>query len=202
MEPFKDVKVVPDETGYRGGVNVETGTLIIPEKIQGWPDSKKDFFLEHEAAHLQGTINEQRADAIAWRNYTHNRHPDQPFAPVKALDYIFKDRHNYAQQRRFNAQKKRSARYVLNNKQHYSATQIKKAKDMLNYAGSDKDVRNAGGFGSMFLSTLGKIHGNNDQPPQPQPTQEEDEGGDTLLYVGLGLGGVALIVTLIVAFNS
>jgi hypothetical protein len=201
MEDFNRVKVVPDETGYRGGVEVNTGTLIIPEKIQGWPAAKKDFFLEHEAAHLDGIKNEQRADARAWQQYSASGDPAKPFAPIRALDYIFKDYHNPEQRSRYRAQKRRSAEYVLNNQDSYSKEEIKKAKQMLNYAGDkDTEVRNAAGV----LGILSSLRGGGQRPaPQPDRSQQQQEGGDdTLLYVGIGAGVLVIMLTVIVATQT
>jgi hypothetical protein len=201
MEDFNRVKVVPDETGYRGGVEVNTGTLIIPEKIQGWPAAKKDFFLEHEAAHLGGIVDEQRADARAWQQYSASGDPAKPFAPIRALDYIFKDYHNPEQRSRYRAQKKRSAEYVLNNQDSYSKEEIKKAKQMLGYAGEqDTEIRNAAGV----LGILSSLRGGGQRPaPQPDRSQQQQQGGDdTLLYVGIGAGVLVIMLTVIVATQT
>lgn len=208
MEEFNHVKVIPNSTGYRGGVEVKTGTLIIPEKIQGWPAAKKDFFLKHEAAHLEGIEDEQRADAKAWQQYTASGEPPKPFGPIRALDYIFKDYHNPEQRARFEAQKKRSAKYVLNNQDSYSKKQIKKAKQMLEYAGSqDTEIRNASGI----LGLIGNLRGGGQaaatQSEQSkieqirQIGQQQQEGSDdsTLLYVSIGAGVFVIMLTVIVA---
>jgi len=207
MEDFNRVKVVPDETGYRGGVEVNTGTLIIPEKIQGWPAAKKDFFLEHEAAHLGGIVDEQRADARAWQQYSASGDPAKPFAPIRALDYIFKDYHNPEQRSRYRAQKKRSAEYVLNNQDSYSKEEIKKAKQMLKYAGDkDTEIRNASGV----LGLIGNLRGGGEKAAteseqskieqiRSQQQQQEGDDSNTLLYVGIGAGVVVIMLTVIVA---